>query len=152
MITTKVFVEKNDQAGLICPYCGTRRTLQVKRFKNRRDPLKVRCICRGLYQVLLESRRAERKETYSQGYFKTLCRDGEWGKILIRNVSRLGIGFVTLSTHNVKSGDQIKITLTSDKVNQRDIDADATVKFVKNNYMGCEFAEPLPLVATYPSI
>ena len=146
----KVFVNQDDKALLLCPHCGTRRKVNVEKFKNRKEPLKVRCRCQSAFNVQLESRRSSRKETYSQGYYRKLPEDNEWGKILIRNVSRLGIGFVTLTTHNVKSGDQIRITLTSDNVNQGDIDKDATVKFVKDKYLGCEFTEPLHLEEALP--
>ena len=141
----KVFVNEDDKALLLCPHCGTRRTVNVAQFKNRKTPLRVKCLCRSAFNVQLECRRGSRKDTYSQGYYRKLPEDKEWGKILIRNVSRLGIGFVTLTTHNVKSGDQIRITLTSDNVDQGDIDKEATVRFVKDKYLGCEFAEPLHL-------
>jgi hypothetical protein len=143
MDTIKVFVNDDDEARLLCPRCGARRTVNVKKFKNREEPLKVKCTCQSAFRVFLDSRRTERKETYLQGYYRKLPEDQEWGKILVRNVSRVGIGFVTLTTHSVKSGDQIRITLTWDDMDHADIDKDATVKFVSDKYLGCEFSEPL---------
>ena len=150
METLKVYVGADDKARLHCPYCGTRRTVDVEKHKNRKGPLKVRCLCQLSYFVFLESRRVPRKETYSQGYYRKLPEHEEWGRIIIKNVSRLGVGFVTLTTHNVKSGDQIKVTLTSDNVNQSDIDKDATVTFVRDKYLGCEFTEPLKFEEALP--
>jgi len=150
MIAVKVLVNEEDKARIICPHCGDRRTVNVEKYKNRAEPLKVKCKCHGTFDVFFESRRAERKDTYLQGYFRKLPEYEEWGKILVRNVSRLGIGFVTLTTHNVKSGDQIRITVTSDKEERADVDKDATVKFVEDKYLGCEFTEPLEFEEALP--
>jgi len=146
----RVFVSQNDKARLLCPYCGARRTVNVEKYKNRQESLTVKCTCHAAFQVFLNSRRVNRKDTYLQGYYAKLPEHQDWSKILVKNVSRVGIGFVTLTTPNVKSGDQVRITLTWDKLGQADIDKDATVKFVKDKYLGCEFTEPLEFEEALP--
>ena len=144
----KALVRENGMALLRCPHCMASKEVNVARLGNPRK-LKVRCACGSPFQVFFEYRRAERKDTYIQGYYAKLPEHQDWSKILVKNLSRIGIGFVALTTPNVKSGDQIRITLTWDNADRSDIDKDATVKFVKEKYLGCEFHDPITSYEAY---
>jgi hypothetical protein len=142
MQTENVLVRKDGIALLRCPQCETSKAVNVKRFQNRKEPLNVRCTCcPSVFRVFLESRGPERKDTYLEGYYEKLPGLKDWRKMLAKNISLRVIGFVSLTTPNIKEGDRIRIILSSDNASYADTDKTATVRIVKENYVGCEFTD-----------
>ena len=56
-----VYVGANDTALLKCANCGIAKTLDVGKFKGRKDPLKLQCKCKSSSQVFLEFRKSFRR-------------------------------------------------------------------------------------------
>jgi hypothetical protein len=145
----KVFVRPDSTAVLKCPHCLTSKHVNGGRPDKRGKRLDIQCTCGSLFQVFFESRRAERKDTYIHGYYAKLPERQDWSKILVKNLSPSGIGFVVRVTPNVGSGDQIRIALTWDItltwviVDPADLHKNAKVTFLKDKYLGCEFHGPL---------
>jgi hypothetical protein len=145
----KVFVRPDSTAVLKCPHCLTSKNVNGGRPGKRGNRLDIKCACGSLFQVFFESRRVERKNTYIQGYYAKLPERQDWSRILVKNLSPSGIGFISRMTPNVRSGDQIRIaltwdiTLTWDIVDPADLHKNAKVKFVKDKYLGCQFLDPL---------
>ena len=110
----KVFVRPDSSAVLKCPHCLTSKNVNGGRPGKRGKRLDIKCTCGSLFQVFFESRQAERKDTYIHGYYAKLPERQDWSKVLVKNLSPSGIGFVALTTPNVRSGDQIRIALTWD--------------------------------------
>ena len=144
METRKVLVRDDNKAVICCPNCQTSRTVDIKRLKNRFGFTKARCSCGTVFRVAFELRRMPREDTFLEGYFGRAPEYDEWSKVLVRNISRLGIGFICHTTPKVDKGDSVRLTLASDRESGADIQRNATVRFVKDRYLGCEFAEPLP--------
>jgi predicted Zn finger-like uncharacterized protein len=136
----KVLLRENGKALLRCPHCETSKEVKAERIGNRRK-LKVRCTCKSVFEVFFESRKTERKDTYLEGFYAKLPGSREWGRMLAKNISLDGLGFVSISTPNVKRGDRIRITLSPDNASYSDTDKNAIVRFVKDKYVGCEFTD-----------
>ena len=59
----------------------------------------------------------------------------------IISISRNGITLTTVDKHGIRIGDDIKVKFTLDNSASTEIEKKAHVKWVKDNYIGCEFFE-----------
>jgi hypothetical protein len=143
MKACKVFPSQNDTVTLVCPYCGFYKDVNVAKFKNRVDPLKVRCTCRSTFAVSFERRRAFRKETYLDGYCIKLPGCKECSKIVVKDICPTGIGFTTVTAHNFREGDKVRLKFTLDDTKRSEVIKTAIVRWTaKANRVGCEFCDP----------
>ena len=140
--TQKIYVGTNNNATLLCPHCGTSKTANVEKLKNRGDPLRIRCTCRKAFSVTFEFRKAHRKETNLAGHYCRLSAREDWLGMTVRNISLTGIGFETLSPHGLGKGDEIRVRFTLDDAKQSEIERDVIVRVVKDKYIGGEFSDP----------
>jgi hypothetical protein len=138
----KVYVNKDDMAALLCPHCGLSKTANVAKFKNRRDPLKIRCKCGSTFSVSFEFRRAHRKETNLIGRYCRLDARRDWHNMTVRNISTMGIGFETVAPHGLSRGDEIRVKFTLDDAKRSEIQKDVIVRVAKDKYVGGEFSDP----------
>jgi hypothetical protein len=134
-----VYVGPNETAQLKCFNCGISKTLDVGKFKGRKDPLKLQCKCKSSSQVFLEFRRAFRKKTNLEGVYTVLARDGEHGRIFVKNLSKKGIGFTTLSNHKLCQDDEIQVVFILDDQKKSRIEKHAVVRTTDGYNVGCEF-------------
>jgi hypothetical protein len=142
MKACKVFTNQNDTATLVCPYCSFYKDVSVAKFKNRVDPLKIRCKCQSTFAVSFERRRAFRKETLLHGYCIKLPECKECNKIVIKDISPTGIGFATVTTHNFREGDKVRLKFTLDDTKRSEVTKTAIVRWTgKGNRVGCEFCD-----------
>jgi predicted DNA-binding antitoxin AbrB/MazE fold protein len=143
METRKVHVSKDDMALLECPYCRSSRIVNAAKYRNRKDPLKVKCICRKTFNVAFEWRGARRKETYLDGYYSKLPARKDWNRMRVKDLSETGVGFTTLTTHDLKEGDKVKVKFRKDDGKYSEVEKIAIVRRVlKDNNVGCEFGDP----------
>ena len=153
MKACKVIPSQNDTATLVCPHCGFNKDVNVAKFKNRRDSLKVRCRCQSTFAVSFEYRRALRKETNLNGYYQKLPECKEGGKIVIKDVSETGIRFVTVEAHNFKEGDKVRLKFTLDDTKRSELTMTAIVRWTgKANSIGCEFTDRTPFEKSYKAL
>ena len=124
----KVYIGRDNTAVIVCHHCGFSKRVNVVKFKGRKDPVKIRCKCQSAFSVLFEFRMAYRKEIHIEGKYGKLpvCKD--WGRMLVKNISMTGIGFVTLIMHDLKKGDKVKVIIG---VTDHNIENHLPVKFVK---------------------
>jgi len=133
----KVYVNKDGKAILVCPDCGTSKTVDLRRFRRSRDAVKIRCTCQSYFTVCLEYRGAYRKETDLRGHYTKL--PVSWGDMTVKNISLTGIGFETLGEHHLKKGDEVTVKFTLDDAGGSVLKKKAVVRSVQNRYVGCEF-------------
>ena len=134
-----VYVGPNDTALLKCLNCGISKTLDVGKFKGRKDPLKLQCKCKSSARIFLEFRKGFRKKTNLEGVYTVLTRDDEGGRIVVQNISKKGIGFTTFSNHKLSEKDEIQVVFTLDNQKKSRIEKHAIVRNTEGNYVGCEF-------------
>lgn len=140
--TRRVHVGKDDMALLECPYCQASRIVDAARFRNREDALKVKCICRKTFSVSFEWRGSLRKEVYFDGYYSKLSATKEWHRMLVKDISETGIGLTTLTEHNLREGDKVKVKFMKGDRKTSEIEKTAIVRrVIKDNYVGCEFSD-----------
>jgi hypothetical protein len=101
--------------------------------------LKARCKCGAAFGILFEVRKAYRKETRLHGNYVKDSAGEEQGRIIVRNISLSGIGFTTLTKHNLKQGDNVRLKFTLDDKRRSEIEKNGVVRVVNDKSIGCQF-------------
>ena len=138
----KIYVNADNNATLLCPHCGTSKTVNVAKLKSRGDPLRIRCTCKETFSVTFEFRKAHRKETNLVGHYRKLPAREDWHSMKVRNISSTGIGFETYNLHDLDKGDQVRVKFALDDAKRSEIERDVIVRVVKDRYIGGEFRDP----------
>jgi hypothetical protein len=139
LVETEKFFVKDNKAVIICPYCEMVKSVNVGKFKGRKDPLTVRCKkCGGNFPILLDFRASYRKEMNLDGYY-TKFGTNQWNKMVVQDISRTGIRITTL--HDLKEGDEVKIKFTLDNTKHSEIERNAVVRGTTDRYAGLEFTD-----------
>jgi hypothetical protein len=89
----------------------------------------------------VEFRKAYRRETNLCGTYTKLLSGNDHGRILITNMSMVGVGFTTESDHPLGEGDELMLRIMFDDSKHTEIEAVAVVVHVHGEYVGCEFIE-----------
>lgn len=139
MKVVKAYVDDSYMALLVCPHCGMSRNADVSKYKDKKGPLKIKCRCTTVYGVNLEFRRQYRKPTELPGRYVLLGSGGRSGRMVVKNVSMGGIGFMTRTTNPMQIGDQITIEFTLDDGKDSKIKRRAIVRVVEDQYVGVQF-------------
>ena len=142
--TVKIlYVDKDGMVTFICPKCGESRRESVEQYKDQTGSIKMECKCTNVCEVLLEFRKAYRKETYLEGlYFRTSHPGDDWGKMIIRDLSLGGCKFETMKAHLLDPGEEIKIEFVLDDARHSTIKKRAVVFVTEGRSIGCKFSNP----------
>jgi len=124
-----------------CPQCGTTRTVNAAKLNNPRGPLQARCKCGTAFHILFDVRKAYRKQTRLNGHYVKDSAGEKQGRIIVRNISVSGIGFTTLTKHNLKQGDKVRLKFTLDDARRSEIEKTGVVKVVNEKSVGCQFTD-----------
>ncbi len=145
----KVFVDQEGVAALKCPLCSLEKSTRVDsqgiREKNIRDNCIVRCKCQTRFSVTLEFRRDFRKPTNLSGEYICLPKGKTRGILKVVNLSENGFGLEVTGSTQFKMGDKLLVLFNLDDTNATLIEKTALVRFVKENYIGCNFIGSSPL-------
>lgn len=159
----KVFVNTANNAVIVCPRCGLRKSSRVEQFKGVRHTIKVRCTCNHQFTVHLDFRKNYRKTTdldanYMKkdvelaGYYVNLSRGDGWDEsraakqavnCKIRNISMGGVGLQPLGLHMIQEGDELRVLFHLDDAKRSAIDRNVVVVSVSKNLVGCRFTEAM---------
>jgi hypothetical protein len=131
MEMSKVMVKEGDVAIITCPSCREIKKISVLHYKETgQRELKIRCSCDTLFCICLEYRAHHRKPTRLLGKTINLSNHRENQDVIIKNVSRGGIGFCPFKKHRTRQDDLLQLS---------SIDTDVTVRSSTIDYIGCEF-------------
>lgn len=154
METTKAFIDDNKStADISCPRCMkvTRVSLAQLGCKHR---CKVKCTCNNVFWAELEFRDKYRKRVDFQGYYDILEREQaileegaevRWESVhinrkvpncLIIDLSRGGIGFITLDDQDLRLGDIIHLKFNLDNDTESEIAQTCQVRHVTDGFVG----------------
>lgn len=102
--TQKIYLNVDDKAMILCPNCEKGEIKNLAKYKELHMPIKAKCNCGWLFNIVIESRKFYRKETVLSGVYTEHDSDNA-RKITIENLSFTGIGFKTNFRNNIKLGD-----------------------------------------------
>jgi len=139
--TIKAFVKDDFAVTLVCPSCGTTKTVSVASYKSKCHFIKVRCPCQTLFRVQLEFRRHYRKPVDLEGFFKSIKPTGMSGDVHIEDVSQGGVGFRTTNVHFLEKGHVLSLNFTLDDKHGTRLIKEVVVMSVDGDFIGCSFTE-----------
>ena len=137
----KLYVAADDTATFICPKCGAVGKESVQKYKNHKVSMRVECSCSHSYEVQLEFRKFYRKETNLDGLYIRSSNVGDWGKMVVKNLSMGGCGFKTMGACTLVPGEEIKIEFVLDGHRGSTVKKKAIVLEIEGRYVGCKFSE-----------
>jgi len=145
-LVKKIYVNPDGTVTFICPKCNSARREAAEQYKYCRGSLRIECTCTNVYEVQLEFRKFYSKETYLDGLYFISSQRGDWGKMVVSNLSVEGCGFETLKTNTLVAGDEIRVEFMLDDHRNCMIRQKAVVMVSEGKYVGCKFSRPPSLV------
>jgi predicted Zn finger-like uncharacterized protein len=149
-----VFVGPDRSATVTCPHCGVRYKVNADKVTARGRSAKLRCKCKGRFSVFFEYRENPRRDLDGKGYYRTIQEVHVRGQyrtvptsegftdMLLRNISRSGIGFVVPTGHELSVGMEVEVMFILDDEDQTRMERNAVVRrLAQGNYVGCEFMD-----------
>jgi hypothetical protein len=148
----KVFVREDVSAVIQCPNCRKTEELSPEKCIGKHR-VQVKCTCGLVFGIEIDFRKTYRKKTDLDGYVVKFFQEKRWPKLLyesrttsssplnckIISISTNGITLNTVAEHGIEMGDDIKVKFVLNNSASTEFEKKAHVKWVKNNYMGCEF-------------
>lgn len=136
----KVYVDKNNEAFVICPECGFEKNVDATNFRNMKNEVKGKCKCSKGFDFTLEYRKHYRKEVKLPGEY-VVQKSGEKGEVIIRELSMSGIQFECMRPHRISTDDILDVKFKLNNPLRSEIRRLAKVIWVKNRNVGAKFAE-----------
>ncbi len=137
--TRKVYVKPDGSALLVCPYCGSQRTVNVAEMSGTKIPVRVNCDCLSSFWASFEFRNTYRKQVSLLGSYTRLPVRAHWYRMTVKDISLKGIQFTTPAMHELKEGDEGTLEFTLDDPNRSRIKRNAVVMWTKDKNVGCTF-------------
>jgi hypothetical protein len=136
----RVFVDKDDEGTVTCSDCGRSKRINFVKYKDSREPLKVKCGCGSVFKIIVELRHYYRKSTQLSGHY-TMPSSDKAGSMIVEDLSFSGLGFRTRLKHNLQIGDIIDLRFVLDNTLQSEIVKKAIVRRIHNQFVGVEFCD-----------
>ena len=147
-----LYPNEKHEAVIKCINCRKKKSVNVSQYKeNINRPIKVKCPCGAEFIVSInnQNRRHPRAIVNISGDYSVLTSNEKPGEMVIKNLSRKGVGFVTRSENTLKVEDIVEISLM--KEDQRWnlggswdsplIKKIVVVRHVKGNFVGASFCD-----------
>ena len=134
----KFFVDKNNQARIICHKCGLNKNLDVTKFKDTHKKLKAKCKCGEDFRLTLDFRRHYRKKVQLDGEC-FIQKKNERDDILIIDISLSGINFTTFKPHNFSIDDTVELKFTLDNPMKTKVRESVKIKRIAGRNVGAQY-------------
>jgi len=164
MEAQKVYIRQDNTVVLQCPGCNVARTIPVSKLVANKHLMSIKCSCKTVFKVQLEYRKKFRKETKLQGYYTNLSVQEEkptarkldpamiahYGggqnqdrplNCIVQNISKGGLGMTILGPNAIEIGHVLDVQFTLNNAVQTVIERKVYVRFLKGDYVGCEFSD-----------
>jgi hypothetical protein len=138
----KLYVDKDGMVTFVCPKCSESRKESVVQYKDQTGTIKFECKCTNVCEVRLEFRKSFRKETSLDGLYFRTAQPGDWGKMIVNDLSLGGCRFETMKAHLLNRGEEIKLEFVLDNARRSTIKKKAVVFDIEGRSVGCKFSDP----------
>ena len=135
-----------DNLLITCPQCMRQDQISQADFSRQGKIVHAECICRYGFYVTAEQRSYYRKKVALEGVFirtkgaQVLSESvGYEGKMQITNLSKKGLGFVTLGPSNLELGDEVRVKFILDNAAHSHISKELKIRGVQGSYAGGRF-------------
>ena len=137
----KAYVDHTNRVKIICPKCGLEKKINVFKFKDTHKKLKAKCKCGEAFRFTLDFRKYYRKNVQLSGEYFVQGKD-ETGEILIEDISKTGIKFATLKSHNLSKYDLVELKFALDDPTRMKIRTRVKILWVTDRNIGSKFNDP----------
>ena len=142
-----VYVDKRGIANVVCPVCEKSEHVDVSEISSSYVPREATCACGTTFVVLFEKRRHHRKEVNLPGVYWDKSDRNESGYMIVKNLSRSGIGFQVLSKDFkemdgidwIKPGVILHVEFRMKDKGRSVVHGDVVVRNTNRAYVGAEF-------------
>ena len=137
----KIFMYGKSHITVHCQDCGKARKLKSSDIQEIPRLVTVKCGCGATFNVLFEKRFHYRKVTHLEGHYSIkVDPDGWLCHLVVKNLSRNGIGFKMIGKYDIQEGDVLNVQFSLDDENGTQIKSNVVVRSVSDNYIGAEFS------------
>jgi PAS domain S-box-containing protein len=144
-LLSTVLLREGKTANVACRHCNRQKLLDISEIRTIGTRLKATCACGNAMYIKVELRREHRKKVNLEGVFirgqgdQLALKSDDWGRILIDNISRHGIGFKVVGKPDVRLNDRFRVKFTLDNTASSVIQKDVVVRSVSKETIGCQF-------------
>ena len=141
----KVYITNENKATFICPQCEKTKTVDVSRYAQMDQTVKVKskCSCGHKWTAVLEKRKQYRKGANLSGIYKYVVDDREIdrGTMKIVDLSAGGVKLKLEVNRGFKVGDNLQIEFKLDDKNETLITKTVVIRNVSDSYYGAAFKD-----------
>lgn len=146
----QAYADEHGMVTVVCRNCGHIRHLDASSYKSpgKSSRINITCYnCGNDFPVSINFRKHYRKETNLSGTcttrnFSELGQDagaGEFSGIIVKNISRSGMGFIVKSPIRAAEGDILNVRFALDDTKRSVISKKVIVRRIIDNYIASEF-------------
>ena len=135
-----IYADNGNRVSVNCLKCGLELNIDITKLKNTQNNLEGECKCGEPYQYTIEFRKRYRESVKLEGeYFIHGIK--EKGRIIIRDLSMIGIRFECLNPHHISKDDVLRVKFNLDNSMRSEIRKHIKVIWVKDRSIGANFIE-----------
>jgi PAS domain S-box-containing protein len=144
-LLSTALLKDGKTANIACRHCNRQKLLDISEIRAIGTRLKATCACGNAMYIKVELRRERRKAVNLDGVFirgrgdRPALKSGDWGKILINNLSRHGLGFKVFGHQDVRVNDRFRVIFTLDNTAGTVVQKEVVVRSVAEGVIGCQF-------------
>lgn len=140
MKTVNAFVNKENYTAFTCPYCQKIHRVTVSAQKGLNHKITSACSCQNRFEVNLDCRQSHRKKVNLVGEVQNVSNgSGEWHAMVVADLSMSGLLFKSIGLEDIKIGHRLLARFTLDDQQANEIDKEARVIDIRDDYYRCEF-------------
>jgi hypothetical protein len=153
-LTGTGLLKDGKTVNVACKNCNRQKLLQFSDIRMLGTQLKATCVCGNEMYIKIELRREHRKRVQLEGVFirgpgdRIAIKSDDWGRILITNLSRNGIGFKIFDKQDIRVNDRFRVKFTLDNTASSVVQKAVVVRSVEGGIIGCEFSGKDPCDVT----
>jgi len=141
MNARKIHCGKEFECAVTCHQCGKPNRIDTTRAKLDQS-IQIECTCGNCFSIQLEQREYYRKKVKLTGtYQRVLPENQAEGKLIIEDISYIGIGCRTVKVHNLNVDDVLQVEFTLGDVHNSHVAENGIVKDIRDRYLGIKFQD-----------
>ena len=142
----KVYITNTNMATFICPQCKKTRTVDVRKYANMEQTVKVKskCSCGNNWISVLEKRKQYRKGANLTGIYKYIVdgKESDRGKMTIIDISAGGVKLKLDVDRKLKTGNLLELEFKLDDSKQTLMRKTVIIRNASSPYYGAAFKDP----------
>jgi hypothetical protein len=136
-----IHINDHNAGTILCACCGRWKTQVFSPLLPINRPLKVKCGCGAIFEIMREFRQAYRKPAHLRGTYRREGKKSAERNIQITDLSQGGVRFNANVCHDLDIDDTLSLTFALDDQKQSTICKDVQVKYIHDHIIGTQFSD-----------